>query len=346
MPVPSPIPTAVVGVTGYEGANLARLLAAHPHFALIEATARREIGVALGRALPALAGLPCADIPITESVREAALVFIAAPHGPAGEIAAACRRAGRRVIDLSADFRLRDPAQYTQWYGHAHPAPELLPAAYGLCEWQRAAIREADLIANPGCFPTAAILALAPALAARMIQPAIIVDAKTAISGAGRSPARRVHFSETHDSTAPYGLGGHRHLPEMVNLLTDLAPASDPPQITFVPHLVPMSRGILATCYVTLQPGISIADLAAAYEARYAGEPFVEVIARPPETAWVRGSNRCLIHIAGDAVPGRAIIISAIDNLMKGGAGQAIQNANLRYGLPETAGLEMGGLWP
>lgn len=347
MPVPSPIPTAVVGVTGYEGANLARLLAAHPQFALIEATARSEAGTPLGRALPALVGTPCADVIITASVREAALVFIAAPHGPAGELAAACRRAGRRVIDLSADFRLRDPAQYRQWYGHDHPAPELLPGAvYGLVEWQREAIREADLIANPGCFPTAAILALAPALAAGLIQPAIIVDAKTAISGAGRSPTRRVHFSETHDSIAPYNLGSHRHLPEMVNLLGDLMPASDPPQITFVPHLVPMSRGILATCYATLQAGVTIADLTAAYQARYAGEPFVQMIDRPPETAWVRGSNRCLIHIAGDAVPGRAIIISAIDNLMKGGAGQAIQNANLRYGLPETAGLAAGGLWP
>jgi len=293
-----------------------------------------------------LAGLPGADLAITERVREAELVFIAAPHGHAGTLAAQCRREERRVIDLSADFRLPDRDLYTQWYNQPHPAPELLPeAAYGLCEWQRDALRTANLIANPGCFPTAAILALAPALSAGLITPQIVVDAKTGITGAGRSPSRRVHFAETHDSITPYGLAGHRHLPEMEHMLAALAPETAP-QITFVPHLVPMNRGILATCYATLLPSVRATQVMDAYQTCYAGEPFLQIIDRPPETAWVRGTNRCLIHIAVDEARGRVIIISAIDNLMKGGAGQAVQNANLRYGLPETTGLDAGGLWP
>ncbi len=347
MPASSHIPCAIIGVTGYEGANLARLIASHPHLRLTEATARTEVGCTLNRALPALAGLPGADLVISERVSEAELVFIAVPHGPAGTLAAECRREGRHVIDLSADFRLRERTLYAQWYHQPHPAPDLLPeAVYGLCEWEREALRRADLIANPGCFPTAAILALAPAISERLIESQIVVDAKTGISGGGRSPSRRFHFAETHDSVAAYGLGGHRHLPEMEQELGKFARDGATPQITFVPHLVPMNRGILATCYVTLRPGVRAAQVMEAYQARYAREPFVQIIDRPPETAWVRGTNRCLLHLAVDEARGRAIIVSAIDNLMKGGAGQAIQNANLRYGWPETAGLESGGLWP
>nr|MBA3826400.1 N-acetyl-gamma-glutamyl-phosphate reductase [Ktedonobacterales bacterium] len=224
------------------------------------------------------------------------------------------------------------------------PAPEWLSAAvYGLPELRRAAIQGAQLVANPGCFPTAAILALAPAFAANLITPEAIVDAKTGITGAGRSPSRRVHFSEMHDSLAAYGLAGHRHTPEMVQALTH-ANAATPPAITFVPHLVPMNRGILATCYATLRAGITEAMVHAAYQAQYEGELFITLCDAPPETGWVRGSNRCLLslHVQGQ----RLIVVSAIDNLMKGGAGQAIQNANLLFGLPETAGLALEGLWP
>ncbi len=343
----SRIATAIVGVTGYEGANLARLVAYHPNFHLIEATARQDIGQPLGNVLPALLGTPVADLPLTEQSTEADLVFIAVPHGPAGALAATYRRAGRRVIDLSADFRLPDPAQYTHWYGHPHPAPELLPeAVYGLPELYRAALREAQLVANPGCFPTTAILALAPAFAADLIEPDVIVDAKTAISGAGRSPARRVHFDETHDSITAYGLAGHRHLPEIENILGALRSADAPPQITFVPHLVPMNRGILATCYATLRAGVSETALRTAYQAHYADEPFVQIVDQPPETAWVRGTNRCLVMVHVAPATRRLIIVAAIDNLMKGGAGQAMQNANIICGLPETLGLEMGGMWP
>lgn len=342
----APIPTAIVGVTGYEGVNLARLVAAHPRLRLVEATARAAAGEPLGRALPALAGTNVADVRIGETVRKAELVFIATPHGVAAPLVAEQHRAGRRVIDISADFRLRDPADYAAWYGHAHPAPELLAGAvYGLPEQHRAAIRTAQIVANPGCFPTAAILALLPAVAAGMIEPDVIVDAKTGISGAGRSPSRRVHFAETHDSVTAYGLAGHRHLPEIETELALAAP-DDPPRVTFIPHLVPMNRGILATCYATLRPGVSAAAVHAAYAARYAGEPFVTLLDQPPETGWVRGSNRCLLHVAVDAGRRRLVAISALDNLMKGGAGQAVQNANLCLDLPETAGLEGAGLWP
>ncbi len=341
------IPTAIVGVTGYEGVNVARLLAEHPRFQVIEVTARATAGVPLGVALPALAGSSVADLPIRESVADAALVFLAVPHGPAATLAAEYRRAGRRVIDISADFRLSDPALYARWYNHDHPAPELLPGAvYGLSEWHRPAIRQSDLIANPGCFPTAALLALLPAVAAQLVEPDLIVDAKTGVSGAGRSPSRRVHFSETSDSVTAYGVNGHRHLPEIEMELGNMAESGQAPRVTFIPHLVPMNRGILATCYATLRAGITETEVRAAYQERYQGEPFITLLDQPPETGWVRGSNRCLIMLRVDAARQRLIVVSAIDNLMKGGAGQAVQNANLMYDLPETMGLTQAGVWP
>ncbi len=341
------ISTAIVGVTGYEGAVLARLVAAHPHFHLIEATARSDAGRRLGDALPNLASTPAAQLPLTESVREAEFVFIAVPHGPAARIAAQCLREGRRVVDLSADFRLRDPDLYATWYGHAHPAPELLPAAvYGLPEWRRDALHQATLVANPGCFPTTTLLALGPAFADQLIQPDVIVDAKTGISGAGRSPSRRTLFVEDHDSIAAYNVNGHRHTPEMVQEFAALAGDGATPALTFIPHLVPMNRGILATCYATLRPDVTAGQVRDAYATHYAGEPFVTISDRPPETAWVRGSNRCMIFLAIDEERRRLVVIAAIDNLMKGGAGQAVQNANLMCGFAETAGIDTMGVWP
>lgn len=340
---------AVVGVTGYEGANVARLLARHPHLRLIEATARSGVGAPLGQALPALAASSLAELPITETVHEAELIFLAVPHGVAGEMAARYLAEGRWIIDLSADFRLRDPALYATWYHHSHPAPALLPtAAYGLCEWQREAITAARLVANPGCFPTAALLALLPLCAYGLILPEMIVDAKTGVSGAGRSPSRRVHYAETAESITAYGLTGHRHLPEMEQTIAALATASPAPRITFIPHLVPMNRGLLATCYATLHPEVTAAQVHAAFAECYDATktPFVRVIDQPPETGWVRGSNTCLLHVQVDEARQRVIVISALDNLMKGGAGQAIQNANLLYGWNETAGLPREGVWP
>ncbi len=341
----SSLPVAIIGVTGYEGISLAGLLARHPTFRLVAATARATQGARLAEALPFLTGSPIADLVIGNDPGDAEVVFVATPHGPAAEIAARCRSEGRRVIDISADFRLPDPALYARWYGHAHPAPDLLPTAvYGLCEWRREAVRAADLVANPGCFPTAALLALAPLLAEGLIAPDVIVDAKTGITGAGRSPARRTQFSEIHDSVTAYGMTGHRHLPEMEGQLAALAPESPPARVTFIPHLVPMNRGILATCYATLAPGAEANAIHAAFAQYYTSEPFVQMIDQPPETGWVRGTNTCLIHVVTHGE--RVIVLAALDNLMKGGAGQAVQNANLMVGLPETAGLAAAGVWP
>lgn len=341
------IPTAIAGVTGYEGINAARLLADHPRFRLVAALARTGFGTPLGAALPSLAGTAVADLPITESPGDAELIIMAVPHGPAAELAARWQREGRKIVDCSADFRLHDTALYARWYGHPHPAPDLLPrAVYGLCEWRRDEIRASSLIANPGCFPTAALLALLPAFAADLVEPDAIVDAKTGVSGAGRSPSRRVHFAETSDSVAPYGVAGHRHLPEMEGELAAFTRGKAAPRITFIPHLLPMNRGLLATCYATLHPGVTAQAVHAAYHERYAGDPFITILEQPPETGWVRGSNRCLLSIHVDSDRRRLTVISAIDNLMKGGAGQAVQNANLLFDLPEMTGLTQAGVWP
>lgn len=340
------IASAIVGVTGYEGIVLARLLARHPRFRLIEVTARTYAGQTLGEALPSLTREPIGALPITEAVREAELIFVAAPHGAAGEIAAGFRREGRRVIDLSADFRLRDVAVYAQWYKRPHPAPDILPeAVYGLSELAGDALHGANLVANPGCFPTGALLALTPAVECDLLAPEVIVDAKTAVSGAGRSPTRRTHFVETSDSVTAYGVEGHRHLPEMEQELAART-SGEATQITFIPHLVPMNRGILSTCYATLRPRVTSEAVMGAYRARYAGKPFVTILDFPPETGWVRGSNQCLLSLTVDESRRRLVVVSAIDNLMKGGAGQAVQNANLMYGYDETTGLDQAGVWP
>jgi N-acetyl-gamma-glutamyl-phosphate reductase len=339
------IAAAIVGVTGYEGVALAHLIANHPYFQLIEAISRAAQGQCIGTALPSLMAAPIASITITETVQSADLVFLTTPHGVSAMMADKFRAEGRRVIDLSADFRLHNPAEYARWYGHEHPAQRWLPeAVYGLCELHREALRAANLAAIPGCFPTVAILSLAPAYAEHLIQPEAIVDAKTGISGAGRSPSRRTHFVETHDSVTAYGLAGHRHLPEMENELSALS--DEPAQITFIPHLIPMSRGMLATCYATLRPGITAQQVRAAYAAHYKDEPFVQIIEQPPETGWVRGSNLCMLSLFIDEARRRLIVVGAIDNLMKGGAGQAVQSANIMYGLDETAGLPGEGVWP
>jgi N-acetyl-gamma-glutamyl-phosphate reductase len=341
------VSTAIVGVTGYEGAVLARLVAAHPHLHLIEATARSDAGRCLGDALPSLAGTPVAQLPLTESVREAEFVFIAVPHGPASQIAAQCLREGRRVVDLSADFRLHDPDLYATWYGHEHLAPDLLPnAVYGLPEWRRDQLRQATLVANPGCFPTTALLALGPVVAEQLVQPDVIIDAKTGITGGGRSPSRRFLFVENHDSITAYNVNGHRHTPEMVQEFAAQAGDGAAPSVTFIPHLVPMNRGILATCYATLRQDVTAAQVREAYAKHYANEPFIILSDRPPETAWVRGSNRCMIFLAIDENRRRLVVVAAIDNLMKGGAGQAVQNANLMCGFAETAGIDAVGVWP
>lgn len=341
-----PARVAVVGATGYTGMECLRYLAGHPGVHLCWLGSASHAGEPVAEALPALAGLdlPVLSAPDPRAVAgRAEVAILALPHGAAMEWVPPLLEAGLRVIDLGADFRLRDPDAYARWYHRPHQAPALLAgAAYGLAEHYAPAIARAGLVANPGCYPTAVALPLVPLLAAGLVSPdGIIVDAKSGVSGAGRAPAAGVHFCEVHENLRPYQVAGtHRHLPEMEQVLGD--PAGRPVALTFTPHLVPMVRGILATIYATPVPGVGAADLQAALEEAYASSPFVRVLppGRLPETRHVRGSNFADLAVAVDGRTGRAILTSAIDNLGKGAAGQAVQNLNLMLGWPETWGLE------
>ncbi|MCX6000185.1 MAG: N-acetyl-gamma-glutamyl-phosphate reductase, partial [Chloroflexi bacterium] len=258
---------------------------------------------------------------------------------------------GVRIIDMSADFRLREASAYPAWYGFQHPATQWLgQAVYGLPERYRERIKTAQLVANPGCYPTSAILALAPALQANLIERDIILDSKSGVSGAGRALSLRTHFCEVDDGVSAYGLEGHRHLPEIVQELE--AVSGTVLDVTFVPHLVPMTRGILTAAYAGIVPGRlpmnteGLAELRRIYTEFYAGEPFVRIMAAPPSTKHTRGSNYCFIYPTLDIRTGRLIVISCIDNLVKGAAGQAVQNMNLMLGFPETMGLESLAVYP
>ncbi len=346
------IKASVIGATGYAGVELVRLLARHPHVTLVEATSESYAGRRLNQVYPHLAGWGEVTLGETDPERVAAgsdVVFLALPHGLAMNMAPRCLAAGARVIDLGADFRLRDAAAYGRWYGCEHAAPALLDeAVYGLPELWREEIRGARLVANPGCYPTASVLGLAPLLASGWADPAgIVIDAKSGVSGAGRSPSLKVHFAEVNENLRPYNIAGaHRHTPEIEQALGRLAGV--PVVVSFNPHLVPMNRGILATIYVTLRRRRSLEELVALYRDRYGGEPFVLVMEAGclPETKHAQGSNLCLIGLALDERAGRLVVASVIDNLVKGAAGQAVQNMNLMFGLPETDGLDAPGLYP
>ncbi|MBA7684822.1 N-acetyl-gamma-glutamyl-phosphate reductase [subsurface metagenome] len=255
-------------------------------------------------------------------------------------------------MDISADFRLKNAAEYQSWYGFTHSTPQLLEqAVYGLTELHRSQIASAQLVANPGCYPTGAILALAPAVKGDLIKPDIIVDSKSGVSGAGRTPSLGTHYSEVNEDVTAYALEGHRHLPEIIQEL-GLLHRGESLSVTFVPHLIPMTRGILTTCYAPLSSGKVAAGKKGEEEVRqlyldfYKNEPFVKVVELPPHTKHTRGNNLCLIHPTIDHRTGRLIVISCIDNLIKGAAGQAIQNMNLMLGLPEVTGLEALTVYP
>lgn len=340
---------AIINITGYIGAEVARLLYCHPGVQLVSVTGRSEAGKKLGKVMPHLSDI---DLTIETEPREADLVFSALPHKASAEAVASLFKKGIKAIDLSADFRLKDAGEYPRWYDFAHPAPELLPkAVYGLTEIHRSEIARASLVANPGCYPTSAILALAPAVKAGIIHPDIIVDSKSGISGAGRALSLRTHYAEANENTLAYSLDGHRHLPEIVQELTALHPDS-PLSVTFLPHLVPMTRGILSSCYARLVEGKiastqqGISDLKQIYRDFYKGEPFVKVVDAPPQTKQAWGSNLCLVYPTIDLRTNRLIAIGCLDNLIKGGAGQAIQNMNLMLGFPETLGLEALPVYP
>ena len=344
------ISVSIVNVTSYTGLELLRLLSQHPQFLVTSVTARSAIGKRLYEIFPQLDVMSNTHIDpglvITEEPGQSDLAFVCLPHAAAAVSVVTLLERGTKVVDLSADFRLRDVALYEEWYKHTHPAPALLETAvYGLCERYRAVIGGAALVANPGCYATAAILGLLPALASGIIEPDIIIDAKSGSSGAGRSLTLSTHFAEANEDVSAYSLSGHRHLPEITQELEAAALAGEHPvqslRITFVPHLIPMTRGILATCYANLdQERISTtAEVRSLYEEFYSNEPFVRVVDQPPHTKWTYGSNQCLIYPMVDTRTRRLLVISCLDNLVKGAAGQAIQNANRLFGLPETAGL-------
>lgn len=341
------IKIGIVGGTGYTGVELLRLLAGHPQAELRVITSRADAGSLVSQMFPSLRGY--VDLPFTHPdeacLEQCDLVFFATPNGIAMQQVGALLEAGVRVIDLAADFRLQDIATWEKWYGMTHACPELVAeAVYGLPEVNRAKIRSARLVANPGCYPTAVQLGFIPLLEAGVIEPcSLIADAKSGVSGAGRKAEIATLFSEAADNFKAYGVAGHRHLPEISQGLARVTGKNV--GLTFVPHLTPMIRGIHATLYGRLT---GEADLQALFEKRYADEPFVDVMpaGSHPETRSVRGANRCRIAVhrpqGGDTV----VVLSVIDNLVKGAAGQAVQNMNIMFGFPEMTALNNVPLLP
>jgi N-acetyl-gamma-glutamyl-phosphate reductase len=339
---------SVAGASGYAGGELVRWLCGHPRVDIVHLTAFREAGRPMSDVFPNLRGFTTQTLNGTswrEMGSESDVVFLALPHGAAIEAAPALLDAGTRVVDLGADFRLKDPASYLRWYGAEHAATPLLDeAVYGLPEANRDAVRSARLVANPGCYPTAAALALLPLVATGLVRGPVIVDAKSGVSGAGRNPSAGTHFSEVNENFRPYKLGEHRHGPEMEQTL---AQAGNPVSVYFAPHLAPMTRGILATCYAPLTGDLSVETLFALYRDAYRDEPFVRVLETElPQTKATLGSNFCDVAVRVDPERRLAVAVSAIDNLVKGAAGQAIQNMNLMCGFPESEGLWAAGMYP
>ena len=342
------IRAGIVGGTGYTGVELLRLLATHPAVELAVITSRGEKGVAVSELFPNLRGrVELAFVePDAAVLKSCDVVFFATPNGTAMKSVPTLLEAGVKVIDLAADFRLRQATDWEQWYAMPHACPTLLEeAVYGLPEVNREAIRQARLVANPGCYPTAVQLGFLPLLAAGVVDPqSLIADAKSGVSGAGRKAAVGSLLCEAGDNFKAYNVPAHRHWPEIRQGLAAMTP--DPVDLVFVPHLTPMIRGIHATLYARLtEPDI---DLQALFEQRYAGEPFVDVLPPKshPETRSVRGANLCRLAVHRPQNGKTVVVLSVIDNLVKGAAGQAVQNMNLMFGLPETAGLDQIALLP
>ncbi|MDD2407523.1 MAG: N-acetyl-gamma-glutamyl-phosphate reductase [Tepidiphilus sp.] len=338
------IKVGVVGGTGYTGVELLRLLSRHPEVSLEAITSRTEAGMPVAELFPSLRGYVNLrfSTPDDAGLDRCDLVFFATPNGVAMKEARRLLDAGVRLIDLSADFRLADVAQWERWYGMAHAAPELLEeAVYGLPEVEREAIARARLVANPGCYPTAVQLGFLPLLEANAVaRDWLVADCKSGVSGAGRKAEVHTLFAEATDNFKAYGVAGHRHLPEIRQGLQRIARGL-PVELTFVPHLTPMIRGIHATLYARLaDPSL---DLQALFAQRYAGEPFVDVLpaGSHPETRSVRASNLCRIAVHRPQGGEIVVVLSVIDNLVKGAAGQAVQNMNLMFGFPETLGLDL-----
>lgn len=339
------IRVGIIGATGYAGQQLVWLLHQHKSTEIIFLYSYSYAGNSFSDIYPQydkfLENL-CIDIQSVENkLQEIDLLFIALPHGKSFEITKKALNIGVKVIDLGADFRLKSSDSYEKWYGLKHGCINLLSASvYGLPEIRRKAIRKAQLIANPGCYPTASILALAPILKHELIDPkSIIIDAKSGVSGAGRKASIPTLFAECNGSIKAYGVGGHRHTPEIEQETSNIYGKEI--TLSFTPHLIPMNRGILATCYVSLKEKLSQERVYKIYKDFYKNEYFIRIRKNLPETKWVKGTNLCDIAVCADERTGRVIILSAIDNLMKGAAGQAVQNMNILFDLKETEGLEL-----
>jgi len=346
---PAKVKIGVIGASGYTGADLIRLAACHPGIEIALLAANTHAGKALGEVFPHLGFIDAPALVKAEDADWSACdaVFCGLPHGTAQDIIATLPQSVK-VIDMSADFRLKNTETYAKWYGREHAAANLLKdAVYGLTEFYSEAIAKARLVACPGCYPTAALLALLPLVHANLIDASdIVIDAKSGVSGAGRSLKQNILFSEAGEGLSPYGIASHRHAPEIEQEISTAA--GEEVVVNFTPHLVPMSRGELVTAYVRLDLGLSAADLSAALEEQYRDARFIKLAPKGtlPSTQFVRGSNYCMIGAYADRIPGRAIVVSAIDNLVKGSAGQAIQNFNLMHGFPEASGLAQLPLFP
>jgi len=324
----------VAGASGFTGALAAQIVWRHPKLELVAVTSRSDAGTRLDRLYPRYrVPLELTELDLDE-IEEVDAAIVAYPHGAAAPTVAALRGHGVLVVDLSADFRLRDLPTYERWYGE-HGAPELLEGAvYGLTELYRDALRNAELVATPGCYPTASVLALAP-LAERGLLGDVVIDAKQGVSGAGRGGGDAMHYVSMDENAFPYKTEGHRHRPEIEQ---ELAALGSPAPVTFVPHLLPLDQGELTSCYAQTSEPISKQDVQALYRERYAGEPFVRVVDGPPGLRDVRDTNECHVYVTVEE-RGRVLAFSAIDNLWKGASGQGVQNLNLMLGLDETMGL-------
>ncbi len=345
------IKVGIVGATGYAGAELVRILLSHPQVELAGLVSQSYVGRAFCEVYPYLYKhvlQHCRELDIPALARECDVVFTALPHGHAAPVAREVLGCGKKFIDLGADFRFKQPGVYEQWYKVKHEAPDLLEqAVYGLPEIHREEIKSASLVGNPGCYPTSVILALAPLLRNRLVDTgSVIADSKSGVSGAGRGLSLGTHFSEVNENFRAYNVAVHRHTPEIEQELGLLA--GEEMVISFTPHLTPMNRGILSTVYARLKREMTLEQVRSVYEDFYRNEFFVRLLPPGvlPQTKAVLGSNHCDVVPVVDPRTSRVVIVSAIDNLVKGAAGQAVQNMNIMFGLPETTGLERPGLYP
>ncbi len=340
----------IIGATGYTGVELLRLLLHHPEVEVTALTSKKFAGVPIDQVFPSLAKrfpLKCEELAVEQISKKTDFVFMAVPHKTAMETVPLFYRSGKRVVDLSADFRLKDPEVYERWY-QKHTAPDLLgESVYGLPELHREKIRNAKIVGNPGCYPTGALIGLIPLIKRGLISPeGIVVDSKSGVSGAGRDVVLESLFCEVNEGVKAYKVFAHRHTPEIEQELSQMAQKKI--AVTFAPHLIPMDRGILTTLYVHLTKRMKAEELLNAFQEYYEGEPFVRLYPKGklPNTKDVRGSNLCDIGVAVSEADGRAVVVTAIDNLVKGASGEAIQNMNIMLGYPEAMGLDAIPLAP